>query len=329
MRTKEHYLRAILIIGSAVGLLALYQWLDAVAWSNFILHTADVPLYQTKVLGLSPSTSFLDLGYIYDITPLRVSSIFLSPFDLADYLVLATAVAAVRINANRRDVLNYLALGTAVAAIFFTRSRSDGLAAIVILVLIVLPSSRSQQEGRARLLAVMLLGAVLIVPALGGTRFDGAQGGTVTATGHDTELVTGFRVLVDFFGVGLGDNPATATRFTAATAGAANPNFVTDNLVFQVGDELGFQALLPWLLMMGFILWECKRRGGKDPFAAALGFALLGIVIAGLYHQVFLTFPVPWSLWAGLGLACSARTPSSYDEDALATNLAAPVAGVP
>jgi hypothetical protein len=81
-------------------------------------------------------------------------------------------------------------------------------------------------------------------------------------------------------------------------------------------------------LLVGFILWELKRRASAgDDMAAALGFGLLGVLIAGMYHQVFLTFPVPWTLWAGLGLACSVHR-SSY-EDAQATNVSVPVAGVP
>jgi hypothetical protein len=31
--------------------------------------------------------------------------------------------------------------------------------------------------------------------------------------------------------------------------------------------------------------------------------ALLGIVMAGMYHHVFLNFALPWTLWATAGLA--------------------------
>jgi hypothetical protein len=326
---KERYLKFILVMGAIAGLLAVYQRIDATAWQTFILHTANVPAYELNVLRLNDAQIGTNLAYIFNLSPLRTSSIFLSPFDMADFLLLVIAVAGVRISTNRRGFLSYFALAAALAGIFFSRSRSDGLAALVILLLIALPTSRNPVQGRMKLVGALVLAAVLVVPALGGSRFVGAQGGSKSAAGHVTEIQSGFRVLINFpLGVGLGDNPATATRFTSITARQANPNFITDNLALQVGDELGFQALLPWLLALGLILWELRRRGGLgDPFAATLGFGLLGIVIAGIYHQVFLTFPVPWTLWAGLGLACSAnRTPY---EDALATNVSVPVAGVP
>jgi hypothetical protein len=126
--------------------------------------------------------------------------------------------------------------------------------------------------------------------------------------------------------LGLGDQPGTAAR-SVQTAHIIYGGNVSDNSILQVGDELGVQALLPWLAMMGLVLWEFKRRGRNDPFATALGLGLLGIVIAGLYHHVFLTYPVPWTIWGGAGLALSVHR-APY-EPSQATNLSPAVAGVP
>lgn len=302
-RVKEHFTRAVLAIGALMGAVGIFERLDVHGWVHFVGSTAHVPLYEVNVLGETGTQVVSNLGYIYNTNPLRVSSLLLSPFDMSDYLVVAIAIAAVRISSARRDWLNYVVLGLGLASIFFSRSRSDGVAAVIVLVLIALPSARSPLEGRLRLIGVLLVAAALIVPVLGGTRFVGAQGGSSSASGHVVELQDGLRVLEYYpLGLGLGDQPDTATRFTASTK-QVNPAYISDNLALQVGDELGFQALLPWLAMMGCILWEFWRRGRRDAFAAALGFAFLGVVIAGLYHQVFLTFPVPWTLWGGAGLA--------------------------
>ncbi len=327
-RVKEQYMKVLLVIGGIVAVLAVFQRLDANGWSSFVLHTANVPKYETNVLDLSPLDAYNNLAYLLPSTSLRVSSIFLSPFDMGDYLVLATAVAAVRISTRRREPLSYAVLALAIAAIFFSRSRSDGVAALVILILIALPTSRNPLEGRLRIIAVIILGALTVIPFLSGSRFLDAQGGASSTAGHITELEDGYRVLLYYpLGLGLGDQPDTATRFSATTK-TVNAYFVSDNLVFQVGDELGFEALVPWLLMMGLILLELKRRAGNgDAFSAALGFGLLGIVIAGLYHQVFLTYPVPWTLWAGVGLACTVYAP--YDAQDPAHNVYPAVAGVP
>jgi hypothetical protein len=229
-----------------------------------------------------------------------------SPFDMGDYLVLVTAAVATRISSDRRSPLNYVILAAVLGAIFFSRSRSDGLAAVIILVLIALPTSRSPIEGRVRLIGVLLVAAVLVVPSLGGTRFVGAQGGTASSKAHITAIENGIDVIESHpLGVGLGVQPSTANRFASTAKTILNGN-ISENSIIQVGDELGIQALIPWLAMMTFILLALKRRAsGGDDFAAILGFGLLGVVIAGLYHHVFLLLPVPWTLWAGAGLALS------------------------
>jgi hypothetical protein len=67
--------------------------------------------------------------------------------------------------------------------------------------------------------------------------------------------------------------------------------------------------------MIGFILLAMKRRASAenenehDGFAAAAGFGLVGVLVAGQFHQPFLTFPVPWTLWAVAGFALSTYRP--------------------
>jgi hypothetical protein len=305
-RTKDRLVQVLIAMGGFVAVLALYQQLAPQAWSDFVLNTAHVATYEFRVLGLPPSVVAQNLGYIFNISPLRVSSIFVSPFDMGDYLVLVTAAVATRISSDRRSPLNYVILAAVLGAIFFSRSRSDGLAAVIILVLIALPTSRSPIEGRVRLIGVLLVAAVLVVPSLGGTRFVGAQGGTASSKAHITAIENGIDVIESHpLGVGLGVQPSTANRFASTAKTILNGN-ISENSIIQVGDELGIQALIPWLAMMTFILLALKRRAsGGDDFAAILGFGLLGVVIAGLYHHVFLLLPVPWTLWAGAGLALS------------------------
>jgi hypothetical protein len=327
-RLKEQFMRVVLGVGLVVALLGLYQRLQPVQWSNFILHNAHVVPYELNVLRLAPQTVGTNLGYILNINPLRVSSTFLSPFDMGDFMVLVTAVAAVRITQNHRSLINYVVLAASLGANFFTRSRSDGLAAVVILVLIALPTSRHPLEGRLRLIGALLVAAVIVVPSLGGTRYVGAQGGSVSATGHLTEIEDGLRVFAYApFGLGLGAQPGVTNRISAGFTVLGGD--VSDNSILQVVDELGVQALVPWLFMLGFVLVSLKRRASRgDPLAAAMGFALLGVLIAGEYHHAFLTFPLPWTLWAGVGLALSADRPAADEEKAGLTTVRPLTAGV-
>jgi hypothetical protein len=325
-RQKEIFLRVVLGLGALVAFFALYQRLAPQSWSNFILNTAHVATYEFKVLNLPPGVIVQNLGYIFNVSPLRVSSLYLSPFDMADFLVLVSAVAATRISSQSRGRLNYVVLAAAVAAMFFSNARSDGVAVLVILILVILPSSRRPVEGRLRLIGALLVGALILVPALAGTRFVGAQGGASTDQAHVTSIEDGIKVINQFpLGVGLGFQPSTANRFASTVAHTD----ISENSILQVGDELGLQALIPWLAMMGLILWELKRRAaGGDRFAAAFGLALVGVMVAGLSHHVFLLLPVPWTLWAGVGLALSVHDRPTHDKASLPSTTVFAASGV-
>jgi hypothetical protein len=264
--------------------------------------------YQLNVLHNTPAEVVNSLAYLVNQHPLRVSSIFLSPFDMGDFLVLVVALVAERISRDRRSWTNYLLLGGSIAALFASRVRADSLAALVVLGLAVLPSPPRPVTARIRLIAAIAIGAAIIIPSLGGTRFVGAQGGNASNQGHIREITNGIHAMVDHpLGLGIGVQPATANRFLLS--GNQIGLYTTDNSITQVGDELGFQALLPWL---GFLIAAGvalrRRARGHDPLVAGAGLALIGILIAGQYHHVFLTYPVPWTLWAAIGLALRDRS---------------------
>jgi hypothetical protein len=327
-RAKATFVQVLLIMGAIVAFIALYQRIAPHSWANFVLNTARVPNYETNVLNLAPANVATNLAYITATGPLRVSSIFLSPFDLGDYMVLIVAVAAVRIRANLRSPFPFVVLAASIGAIFFTRSRSDGLAAVVILLLITLPSSHTPVEGRFRLIGALLLAAIVVAPALGGTRFLGGQGGSSSSSGHLTEISHGINLIEHYpLGLGLGAQPGTANRFTSLTNTIYGGD-ITDNSITQVGDELGLQALLPWLVMVTLVLLALRRRARGDPLGATMGFALLGVLIAGQYHHAFLTYPIPWTLWVGAGLALSVAETPDGEESAEVTEPYAAAVGV-
>ena len=315
-RVKDRLMQVIMVLGGLVGLLGLYQRLAPQSWSNFVLNIAHVGTYDFKVLGLAPSNIVANLPYILIINPLRVSSTFLSPFDMADYLIVVIAVAAVRITSNRRSLFNYVVLVAAMGSLFFSTVRADAWAALIILVLVVLPSPRTTREGRMRLIGMLLLAAVLIVPSLGGTRFVGGQQADASTSQHINDFQNAIGVAERYpLGLGLGSLPAYGTRFGETGFNRYNED-ITQNLMTQVSYELGLQALLPWLIMMVLVLLALRRRArGGDTFAAAMGFGLLGVVIGGLGHHVFLAYPVPWTLWGGVGLALSVSHPDTEGED--------------
>jgi hypothetical protein len=196
-----------------------------------------------------------------------------------------------------------LSLGT----IFFTEARANQIAAVVLLILIGLPTAKSPVEGRLRIGAVILVGAILVVPALAhSSRFFNNSVAAQSSTGHIYEFDQGIGIIYYYpLGLGLGQQPGVANR-VGTLAALINGGDNSDNMITQVGDELGLQALIPWLAMMIFALIALKRRAATgDLMAVTGGFALFGIVICGQFHHVFLEFPVPWTLWAMVGMGLS------------------------
>jgi O-antigen ligase len=324
-QVRTRFIQVVIGLGVLVAGLALYQQVAPASWTNFVLNTAHLGIYEAKVAGIAPYLVIQELEYLFSLSPLRVSSIFASPFDMSDYLVVVVAIVAVRIKNGGRPS-NYVVLAMALAAIYFSRVRGDALAVVVILFLIALPGSRHNVAGRLRLLAVLCIGALLIVPSLAGSRYVNAQGGSQSNSEHIKELEHGLTVITTHpLGLGLGAEPSDRQGLIPGSSDTS------ENAFLQVVDELGIFGLLPWLAMMAFVFSALyKRARDGDVVAASFGWALLAILIAGVTHHVFLVLTVPWTLWGGIGLALSdARQPAEPTYGELQTNPGLPAAGVP
>jgi hypothetical protein len=322
---RPRFIQVVIGLGALVAALAVYQELAPASWSNFVLNTSHLGVYEVKVAGIAPYLVVQELEYLFFFTPLRVSSIFASPFDMADYLLVVVAIVAIRIR-NGGRASNYVVLALAVAAIYYSRVRGDALAVAVLLILIALPGSRHNAAGRLRLVVVLCIGALLIVPFLANSRYVNAQGGSQSTSQHIKELEHGLTIITTHpLGLGLGAEPSDRQGLIPGSSDTS------ENAFLQVVDELGILGLLPWLAMMAFVfsaLFHRARDG--DVVATSFGWGLIAILIAGLTHHVFLVLTVPWTLWGGLGLALStSRQQATPALGELGTSLARPAAGVP
>jgi hypothetical protein len=313
---RRLFVRVVLLIAAVTVAVAVYQWFQPHAFEHWMLYSDRQWLYQVKVLGADPSKAAEVFNRLYSFNPLRISSILLSPFDMSDFLLLPVAIAIERIARQDRSRWSYLLCAGVVFALFASRVRADGVAVMVIFLVALVPSPTRPTAARWRLLAAVCAGALLVVPSLGGTRFTNAEGGKASNQSHVTELQTGFNQLVHHpFGAGLGTIPGVGDRYLLRAHDQGQ--FSHDNSLLQVGDELGLQALLPYLVLLVLVwrgLSRSARRGG--PFEGGVRLALLGMLVAGMYHHVFLSYPVPWTLWAAVGLAIgsSSRTAAPSEE---------------
>lgn len=321
---RRCFATAVMALAALTVMAAGYQWARPDAWARFIAGPGQQLRYQLKVLGNSPTTVQRNLGYLVDRNPLRVGSIFLGPFEMADFLLVAYALAIERITRQHRSWSSYLLCAGVAAALFASRVRADALAVIVITVVALAPAPQRPAAARWRLVAAVLVTAAILIPSLGGTRFTNSQGGAASTHGHVGELSAGINQLVSHpLGLGIANVAGIGDRFVLPST--SQGGFTVDNSVLQVGDELGIQALVPWLLMLVFT-WLALGRAARegDAFAGGVRLAFAGILIAGMYHHVFLNFSVSWVLWAAVGLAL---TPGAVESEQ-ASNIGTTQAGV-
>ncbi|MDQ1392640.1 MAG: hypothetical protein QOF30_1617 [Acidimicrobiaceae bacterium] len=300
---RRRFIQVLIALTGLTVILGFYQWIRPQSWSNLILMSGRQVQYQLNVLGIDPATVGRNLGYLTNLSLLRVASVFISPFDMADFLLIPLAIAVERIARDYRSRGSYVLGAGILAVLFASRVRADALAAVIIAVVAMLPTPNRPVAARLRLLAAILVATAIIVPSLGGTRFVNAEGGAKSNQGHISEIAGGLKQMTrNPLGLGIGNVAGVGDRFVLAAN--RQGGFTVDNAVLQVGNELGFQAMLPWLLMV-FLIWRGLGRAARrpDPFAGGIRLAFLAIFVAGMYHHVFLSFAVAWILWSAVGLA--------------------------
>ena len=303
-RVRTRFTQVVFSIGMLTAGFGLYQAVSPSGFQHLLLNRLRQVDYLYLVVKEPASEIEQALHWVVNPHPLHVSSIFTSsPYDMADYMVLVAGLAIARITANRRSPWNYVVLAGAVAMIFLSRVRADGLAVLIVVGLALIPAPRQVLEGRIRLMLGVVLAAAILVPSLGGTTFLGGEGARQTNYGHVKELRLGVDLIGQHpLGLGLGEQAVNATRYQSQLAVPSGVLQASGSVV-QVGDELGLQALLPWIVIVGAVFGRLWRSRRSDPFVEGATLALVGILVAGEFHHVFVTYPLAWTLWAAIGLA--------------------------
>jgi hypothetical protein len=99
---KRHFITAVLWIAGLTTLGGVYQYIDPGSWSHWILVTAGQINYQFYVLGETAFQVSQNLKFVFQTSPLHVASIFFSPYDMGDYLIIVIAICGETIGLLRR-----------------------------------------------------------------------------------------------------------------------------------------------------------------------------------------------------------------------------------
>ena len=307
-RWRNRFVASVLGAGGLLAAIGVYQFLAPDAFIDFLFEDLGLPYYQLDVLG-TPITQLVDV-YRWTIQdPVRVGSLFVGPFNFADYMILPAALLLARMVIGRLRPRDMVLLGIVGGALLASQTRANILA-IILMALVALAPVRASGAGttvrrvvanRLRLVAIVAIAAVAFVPSMSATRLGGADESGESTQGHIDEIRGGIELLTNYpLGFGLGTAPALAARLENA------PLVISDNSILQVGNELGVVMMILFVVVLVSVfrrLGRAAREHAGDALVSGARLAFIGILAAGMLHHVFQTFAISWPLWAALGFA--------------------------
>jgi hypothetical protein len=299
-RWRRRFVSAVLTIAGLLAALGVYQFLQPERFHDLVVNDLGIPFFQFDVLQ-TPLGEIVQLVRWTTASPVRVGSLFVGPFDFADFLILPAALLLDRLtrrDGRARDVLLLVLIG---AALLASQTRANVIALAIMALLALSPGPQRVLANRLRLVAIVVLALVAFVPSLVSSRLGGQAESASSTQQHFDEIRGGFDILTQHpLGLGLGTAPSLAVRLDNA------PVVISDNSILQVGNELGVVMMGLFVVVLVAVVIRLWRAEGEEPpnrLTRAARLALIGLITAGLLHHVFQTFAVTWPLWALAGLA--------------------------
>ncbi len=299
-RWRRRFVSAVLTIAGLLAALGLYQFVQPERFHDLVVNDLGIPFFQFDVLQ-TPLGEIVQLVRWTTASPVRAGSLFVGPFDFADFLILPAALLLDRLtrrDGRARDVVLLVLIG---AALLASQTRANVIALAIMALLALSPGPQRVLANRLRLVAIVVLALVAFVPSLVSSRLGGQAESASSTQQHFDEIHGGFDILTQHpLGLGLGTAPSLAIRLDNA------PVVISDNSILQVGNELGVVMMGLFVVVLAAVvirLWRADREEPPNRLTRAARLALIGLILAGQLHHVFQTFAVTWPLWALAGLA--------------------------
>jgi hypothetical protein len=314
-RWRRRFVSSILAVAGLFAAFGLYQYVRPESFTDFVFNTLGIPSYHLDVLD-SPVESVVQLVRWTTARPVRVGSLFVGPFNFADFMLIPAGVLLARLARRGARGIEIALLVAVGAAIFASQTRANLLGLGVMVLLAMTPRRRDSFTNQLRVIAIVALAVVAFIPNLASTRVGGTGASESSTEGHVNEIRGGIELLQDYpLGLGLGTAPAVAVREEGA------PVIISDNSLLQVGNELGAVMMVFFIVILVVLIRRLATSARGDPandLAAGAMLAILGLIVSGQFHHVFQNFAIAWLAWgmAGLGLAASARTAEPAPDEA-------------
>jgi hypothetical protein len=316
-RWRRRFVTAVLGMAAAVAAIGVYQFLQPARFSDFIVDDLGIPSFQYDVFK-TPVDQLVQLVRWTTADPVRVGSLFVGPFQFADFLILPAAILLDRLTRREGRLRDVLLLALIGGALLASQTRANILALALMALLALSPGPYRVLANRLRLVAIVILAFVAFIPSLVSSRLGGAEKSAESTEGHFDEIRGGFEILQENpLGTGLGTAPSLAVRLETA------PVVVSDNSMLQVGNELGVVMMIFFAGLLVAVVVRLGRKARDDPpggLASSARLALIGLLAAGQLHHVFQDFSITWPLFVLIGLALApARRHTPADSPAPVT----------
>lgn len=307
--------RALLVVGTIVSAVGIYEAIFSSAWNHFVVHTIKYTQYQIGVLHSTPFNpgDIRVYGTLGGTRIVRIGSVFVNELICAWYLILPFAIGVERLIRRPMSPAPLIATTMIGAALLLTQTRSAILGGLVVLLLGFQPVAGRGRHWRTQLAIVLGILAVLAVPLASeiglAKRVAGAgsQNNQSTA-GHISGFWSGVRVIEQHpLGLGLGTGAGTGQRF------AVQNYVIPENNYLEVLDELGVLPGLIFAALAITVLLALRRvaRERADPLTAAVWAGGVGLAVAAWFLQTWSDFSVAWTFWGAAGAVLSvAREPA-------------------
>jgi hypothetical protein len=313
---RRRLVRVLILTGLLIAAITVFEFLFSSAWNRFLVETVHVPDYKAQILHVF-SADPKDLRYHSNLAGrdiVRAGSVLLSPLTLGFYLIvpLALAMESITRRSGPRATLAYLTVVLGGAALLFTVTRSAIVAALVAALALLRPTPGRTRAARVRFALILSAGLFLFLPLASATGLTARasstfQGDESSTTDHIKSFQHGIATLVSHpLGNGLGTAPGIGDRFNGLN------KVTSENAYIQVGNEIGIQTLILFVVLLIALRRRLRRVAGEDPdiLSGATAAIALGLLVGGLFLHIWLDVSLAWTFWglAGVVLGVADRS---------------------
>lgn len=302
---RRRFLATLLAVGTTVAGIGIFEFAFSNAWNKLMVSTIGVPRFLAAILKVSVRNpnDIRVYSQVAGHSVLRIGSVFLDPLSCGLYLVIALAIALERVVRGDRRLVLWAATGLLAVALLLSQTRAAIIAVVVVVACTLRPTAARRGPARARYAFVVAAGLLALIPLTVASGLAARSAGSDSTALHLQRTEAGARALIKApLGRGLGTGATNGTRFYVATS------LTSEDYYLQVGNETGAISMVVFIALVVVLNRRMGRlaHGRPDVLISSWRGAFLGLSLAALLLQVWLNFPMAWTVWVGLG-ACLGR----------------------